>query len=90
MRPVTGLDRLGDRELALRWGPTARCILTGTSYTKAVLEQAFLVEDLLELGHDDPVGVSQLHGAHDAFLMRAQARAELFLGLGCQFAQFES
>ena len=57
MRSVIGLDRLRDRELVLGWGPTAWCILGDTSHTKTVLEQAFLVEYLLELWHDDPVGV---------------------------------
>ena len=90
MRSKIGLDRLGDRELALGWGPTAGCVLADTSRSKTVLEQPFLVEDLLELWHDDPVGVGQLHGAHDTFLVRAQARSKLFLGLGRQFAQFES
>ena len=86
MRSVICLDRLGHRELALRWGPAAWYILANTSYTKTVFKQAFLVEDLLELWHDDPVGVCQLHSAHDTFLMRAQTRSELFLRLRCQFA----
>ena len=54
-----------------------------------MLEERLLLEDTLELGHDDPIRVTQLHCSHDSFLVCSQSRLELFLPHLCQLAELE-
>ena len=54
-----------------------------------MLKERLLFEDCLELGHNYPIHLLQVHRRHDAFFVYPQVSFELLLGLLSELTELE-